>query len=141
MTLARDGSAGPTGSTTSIGRAAEERAVRFLELHGYRIQARNVETGRGEIDIIAWHGETLCFIEVKARSSRDYGGAQRAVDEQKQRRLWKAAEAYLANDDQLWADQPECRFDVVAVAISKDLAPREWACGLFANAFGSGQDP
>jgi putative endonuclease len=50
------------------GREGEQIAVAFLQRHGYRIQERNYRNRKGEIDIIAWDGATLVFVEVKAKT-------------------------------------------------------------------------
>ena len=119
-------------STTALGFSAEREAARHLKTLGYRVVARNVRTVRGEIDLIAWEGETLCFVEVKSRAHADFGGARAAVDHAKQSRLWKAAEAYLALNDLVAGELPECRFDVVAM---HRLGPNRWEIELFRHAF------
>ncbi len=124
-----------------VGRVAEQRAARVLELSGYRIIGRNVRTLRGEIDIVAWEGKTLCFIEVKSRTSAHFGGAVSAVDGKKQGRLWRAAEAYLAADKDLWRDPPECRFDVITVDLDRASNHATADCELHRNAFDSAGDP
>lgn len=100
------------GSRASFGKASESVACAFLESLGYRIEGRNVRIGRGELDIVARDGDTLVFVEVKARRSARYGTAQEAVTPAKRARLCDAALAYLQNNDAL--DAP-CRFDVVAL--------------------------
>jgi putative endonuclease len=97
--------------TVGRGRVAEEAAVRWLEAHGYRIVERNHRNHGGEIDVIAWDGDTLCFLEVKARAATRYGPAIAAVGWQKRRRLGRAASLYLA----LRRLEPPCRFDVLGV--------------------------
>ena len=49
-----------------LGARSERLAERFLTSHGYRIEARNVRYPVGELDLVAWDGDTLCFIEVRA---------------------------------------------------------------------------
>ncbi len=61
------------------------RACAYLERLGYRIVGRNVRCGRGEIDAIARDGETLVFVEVKARRGRSHGSAVSAVDARKRK--------------------------------------------------------
>ena len=102
----------PEDTPQARGRRAEELARRHLEGRGLRIAGRNLRLGGGELDLVAWEGEVLVFVEVKGRSRRDYGRAEEAVDRRKRRRLVKAAEAYLAR---LPGPLPACRFDVVAV--------------------------
>jgi putative endonuclease len=111
------------------GRSAEDQAVAWLEEHGYRIVARNVATAAGEIDVVARDGETLCFVEIKARAGPLYGLAIEAVDRRKQRRLARAASLYLMLDD-AGRDRP-CRFDVLGI----DQGENGWEFTLIANAF------
>src|SRR5690242_17034834 len=64
------------------GRSGEEAAYCFLCEHGYSVVARNWHTRRrrGEIDLIAWDGSAICFVEVKTRSTREVKPAEAAVD-------------------------------------------------------------
>lgn len=114
--------------THARGAAGEEAAEEFLRLSGYRIVARNVRTKVGEIDLVALDGETLCFIEIKARASAEYGRAIAAVGPQKQRRLAKAAMLFLAKN----RSQRPCRFDVLGLDRGRDGA---WSFSLVKNAF------
>lgn len=114
--------------THARGAAGEEAAEEFLRLSGYRIVARNVRTKVGEIDLVALDGETLCFIEIKARASAEYGRAIAAVGPQKQRRLAKAALLFLAKN----RSQRPCRFDVLGLDRGRDGA---WSFTLVKNAF------
>ena len=91
------------------GAAAEELAARELTRRGYRILARNVKSKVGELDIIAVDGAVLCFVEVRARAD---GTAAETVGYAKQRRLRRAAAAYLAGAGRSSA---ACRFDVVTL--------------------------
>jgi putative endonuclease len=98
------------------GTSGEREALFHLRRNGYTVVARRWRTARlrGDIDLIAWHGATLCIIEVKTRTRRDAGPAEMAVDADKQRTLRALARAYLrrlpAN-----ARETELRFDVVSV--------------------------
>lgn len=99
------------------GRAGEDLAVQHLQAHGYRVIVRNWRAGnslRGEVDCIAWQGRTLCFIEVKTRTSLDYGAPQESVTPAKQRQLSRLANAYISYNRH--AEVP-CRFDVVEVML------------------------
>jgi len=98
------------------GRAAEDLARAYLEEQGFRIVGRNLRLADGELDLVAWDGATLVFVEVKARSHGGHGRPEEAVDARKRRRLVSAARAYLAR---LAQPLPPCRFDVVAL----DLLP------------------
>ena len=110
------------------GRSAEDDAAQFLVGEGYRILERNVVTKAGEIDILATDGDDLCFVEVKARASTEFGGALSAVGIKKQQRLVRAAALYLASSN----DAPRAvRFDVVGM--EKD--EKNWQFTLIRNAF------
>jgi putative endonuclease len=91
------------------GRAGETAAAALLEAAGYRIVARNVRLPGGEIDIIARDGDTVVFVEVKARASRTFGSAVGAVDARKRATLRKIAGDWL----QVAAPRARARFDVV----------------------------
>ena len=95
-------------------RRGEALAAWLLRCKGYRIAARNWRCSLGELDIVAWHGSTLVFVEVKARTGRSAGLPEEAVDRRKQARLVRLAEAFLAT---LHGEEPPCRFDVVAVEL------------------------
>ena len=79
-----------------IGKQFELQAARWLQEQGWQVVARNYLTPMGEIDIIALHGATLVFVEVKARSSRRHAGAAAAVSRAKQTRLLRTARAFLS---------------------------------------------
>lgn len=113
--------------TRAQGREAEERAVEWLCQNGYRILERNVQYKAGEIDVVATHGGTLCFVEVKARAGDRYGPAIAAVTREKKRRIGRAAALYLVRNP---TDAP-CRFDVLAM----DLGPDGWRYTLVEDAF------
>jgi len=115
-------------STSQIGRSAEIAAARHLEASGYRIIRTNFRAGKGEIDIVAAHGDVLVFVEVKARASARFGTPFDAVDERKQRRIISAAKAYMARER---VRDVAVRFDVVAV----DLTPTPPAVEVLENAF------
>jgi len=111
------------------GAVAEERAVGWLRRRGYRVLDRNVRNAGGELDLVARDGDTLCFVEIKARAGALFGGAVAAVDRKKRGKLARAAGAYLARH----AWEGPCRFDVLAI----DLAPEsdEPRFTLIRNAF------
>jgi len=96
----------------SLGARGETAAADYLKRQGYRILARQQRLRSGEIDLVALDGQTVVFVEVKTRRSRQKGGPGEAVERSKQRRLTRAATAYLKRHGLL--DCP-ARFDVVAV--------------------------
>jgi putative endonuclease len=79
------------------GRHGEELAYFYLRQMGYVIVARNYRSRRrpSEIDLVGWDGDTLCFIEVKTRTTREVKPAEAAVDLKKQRDLQGMAREYL----------------------------------------------
>ena len=113
--------------TRAQGRVGEDRAIDWLRQQGYRIVERNVTTRSGEIDAVARDGETLCFIEIKARANRAYGPAIEAVTPHKQRKLARAASLYLV----LHPTDAPCRFDVLGM----DLTDDGWRFTLVRDAF------
>lgn len=98
--------------TPLLGRWGEDEAARFLHRRGFRILARNLRLRLGEVDLIAWDGTTLVFVEVKTRRPGAPEPPQGAVDARKQARLGRLARGYLAR---IRASAVRCRFDVVAV--------------------------
>lgn len=119
------------GISSHRGRAAEHLAAQYVEAMGYRIVDRNVRIGRfGELDLVAYDGETLVFIEVKARSSARFGMPEESITARKRRLLLRAAQLYMSVHGV--ADIP-CRFDVVAI----DLGRTPPEIRLYRNAFGS----
>ncbi len=106
------------------GRRGERIACRFLLRLGYDILARRYRGRSGELDLIALEKEILVFVEVKTRSSRDFGEPWEFVDWQKQQILRRTAEEFIAEHD---LGQYGYRFDIVSV-IGNDAS-------LFRNAF------
>lgn len=96
----------------ALGFAAEARAAQFLQRKGYRVLARNWCCKGGEIDLVCEDGDTVVFVEVRARSSNRHGTPGETVGSLKQRRLVRAAELWLL---QARRDDSPCRFDVVAL--------------------------
>ena len=100
-------------TTTSIGRAAERRARWFYRLRGYRILAVNARAGGNELDVVLRRGRRLVFSEVKAKGGERFGDPAEMVGPEKQRRLRRAAEVWLAARPEL--DGLEVSFDLVAL--------------------------
>lgn len=95
------------------GARAERRARLFYLLRGYRILEANSRPGGVEVDLIVRRGRQLVFCEVKAKLGERFGDPVEMVGWEKQQRLRRAAEAWLAEhpESSAW----EVRFDVVAV--------------------------
>jgi putative endonuclease len=105
----------------AAGRRGEDIAHRFLQRAGMTVVARNhrIPSGSAEVDLIAWDGDQLVFIEVKTRSSTEFGPPERAVDSEKKHRLVLAAADYARR-----AEVPlsQVRFDVVSVVLTQPPA-------------------
>jgi putative endonuclease len=93
--------------------SSELRARRHYRLRCYRILGTNVWIGGYEIDLVVRRGRALVFVEVKSKSGDRVGDPLEMVTVEKQRRLRRAAEAWLAAHPE--AEELEARFDVVAV--------------------------
>ena len=114
-----------------MGRRGEEDAYFYLRKHGYVMVARNYRSSRrrGEVDLIGWEDDVLCFIEVKTRTSHDVKPAEAAVDRDKQRELSAMAREYMRR----LGGTPQWRFDVVSVYYEGRAAYPTFE--LFKNAF------
>lgn len=99
------------------GRIGEDLAHRYLRAHGCTIVSRRYRppAGGGEIDLVAWQGETLVFVEVKARATAEYGTPDRAVDTEKERYLRRAGRDYARRAGVPW---DRVRFDIVSVVLT-----------------------
>jgi len=95
-----------------LGLVGEELAVRELRSRGYAILERRYRTRYGEIDIVAKDGETLVFVEVRARATGEFGRAAESIDDRKKRKVTAMAVDYLARHH---VTNRPCRFDVVAI--------------------------
>ena len=119
------------------GRAGELAAFFYLRRLGYKVVARDWKSPRapGDIDLIAWDGDELCFVEVKTRTSREFATAEAAIDEHKRRTLRRLAGHYVRN-------LPEgilSRFDVVSIYYEPAHGKHNSKTAdieLFRNAFG-----
>ncbi|MFN2472283.1 MAG: YraN family protein [Gaiellaceae bacterium] len=101
------------GSTRSAGARAERRARLHYRLRGYRILDANAWAGGYELDLVARRGQTIVFCEVKQKAGPRFGDPAEMVTEEKQRRIRRAAEAWLAARPALAGLQ--VRFDVVTI--------------------------
>ena len=106
------------------GRKGERIAAIFLLRQGFDILARRYRGRSGELDIIAFESNTLVFVEVKTRASRDFGEPWEFVDWRKQQILRRTAEEFIADHDM---GQYAYRFDIVSVLGNE--------AELFRNAF------
>jgi putative endonuclease len=112
------------------GRRGEEEAYFHLRQLGYVMVARNYRSprSRSELDLVGWDGDTLCFIEVKTRTTRAIAPAEAAVDPEKQRDLTQVAREFLRK----MKGDPPYRFDIVSVYLQPGAQPD---ITLFRDAF------
>jgi putative endonuclease len=113
-----------------LGRRGEELAAAYLQQEGYRIVAANfvVPVGRNrvgavinvEIDLVAYDGETLCFVEAKTRESDWFAPPQVNVDRRKQRQIARAARAYRRMFGLAGAPY---RYDVITIVLPAEEEP------------------
>jgi putative endonuclease len=120
-----------------IGVQGEDAAFFHLLSKGYNVVARRWSARKlpGDVDLIAWQGELLCFFEVKTRTKRDLTPAHVAVDQRKRRVLRRLARAYLQQlpRKDSAVTRPNVRFDVIGVYLIPGRAPE---IEHFENSFG-----
>jgi putative endonuclease len=102
------------------GRVGEDLAHRYLRRKGCTVVARNyrARSGAGEIDLVAWDGQTLVFVEVKTRSSEEYGAPEAAVDAEKRIAIERTARQYALRAGVEWG---RTRFDIVSVVLLRPV--------------------
>ncbi|WP_163409175.1 YraN family protein [Flavobacterium ajazii] len=98
-----------------LGKKGEDLAVEFLLQNDYKILERNWIFQKAEIDILAKKDNFLAVIEVKTRSSLDYGSPQDFVKPKKIQLLIKAVNAYINDREKDFEDDLEIRFDIIAI--------------------------
>jgi putative endonuclease len=111
-----------------LGHWGEDLACRELEQRGYAIVARRYRRRSGELDIIARDGDTMVFVEVKARRGREFGDGAEAVSPIKRRRMARLAVGYVMRHR---LTNCPCRFDVVTIHLDEARAVVE----VYQNAF------
>jgi putative endonuclease len=131
----------PTSAIHDLGPRGEELAAAFLMQTGFQIVAANftVPVGRNrndavvnaEIDLVAYEGPTLCFVEVKTRASDWFAAPSANVDLRKQRQVVRAAHAYRR---MFGLRNIAYRYDVVSIVLPEaDEGPRGMQIELFRN--------
>jgi putative endonuclease len=95
-----------------LGKFGEELAVEFLQKNGYEILETNWTFQKAEIDIIAQKDNTLAVVEVKTRSSIEFGLPQDFVKPKKIQLLVKAVNEYVISNDL----DVDVRFDIIAIS-------------------------
>lgn len=106
-----------TENRRAIGARYEELAAAYLADKGCEIIQRNFRCRMGEIDLIARDGEYLVFVEVKYRSTDDFGGGEAAIHARKRQTIRKVAAFYL----QQTRSEAYCRFDAVIITAAGEI--------------------
>ena len=104
-------------SRKELGAKGEKLAAKFLRRKGYRIVQRNYKCKLGEIDIVAQIDGMFAFVEVRTRSTEEFGPPQYSITAAKRKQITKAALSYIR--EKKLAGQ-SCRFDVIAVTFSPE---------------------
>jgi putative endonuclease len=113
----------------ALGARAEQLAADELERRGCRVIDRNYRYRGGELDLVARDGDTLVFVEVRARRSAEFGAPYETIGREKQRRVARAAEHWLVTHG---LTRAFARFDVVSVLLPADGSPQ---LEIITNAF------
>lgn len=101
-----------------LGEKGERLALQFLQRNGYKIITRNFSCRLGEIDIIARQGKVTVFIEVKTRSSSNFGLPQDSIKARKIKHMFRCAQFYIRN----YANpEGDFRFDVVSIVLGETV--------------------
>jgi putative endonuclease len=110
-----------TSDTKTTGALGEKLATKYLKKRGYRILARNYSTDSGEIDIVAYDHGVIAFVEVKTRTTDEFGPPESAVTPHKMQQIQRVARQYATHFrlyDTSW------RYDCVFITMQKP-APRK----------------
>lgn len=94
------------------GKEGEEIAENYLIQKGYQVLMRNFKVKKQEIDLIAQQGNTVVFIEVKSRSSADFGFPEDFLSPQQEERIRNAATQYLIEQN---INLQHIRFDIISI--------------------------
>lgn len=105
-----------TQATNNFGELGERIAARYLEQSGWKILAKRFRSGRRDIDLVAQRDDIVAFVEVKARSTEEFGDPVEAVNHRKQRELAKSAQTWI---DRHGRSGESYRFDVLGVVVKE----------------------
>lgn len=101
----------------TVGSVGEKIAAQYLSKKGYKILEKNFKCKIGEIDLIALYKNQIVFVEVKTRTSVNFGLPSEAVDFHKQQKIVKIAQVYIASSN---FKQYQPRFDVIEVYLNPE---------------------
>ena len=101
---------GTMAQHNELGKQGEQAAANFMKSKGYKVLKRNWTMHRHEIDIVAEDEEFIIFVEVKTRTSRQWGNPEDFIGKTKIRRIVEAADLYLQLND----IDKSARFDIIS---------------------------
>jgi putative endonuclease len=103
--------------TAALGKRGEDMAHRYLQRAGFHVVARNYKPGEdSEVDIVARRGELLVFVEVKTRESDEHAAPERAVGDEKERHILRAARTFVTRSGIEWE---RIRFDIISIVMTR----------------------
>lgn len=114
-----------------VGAGFEKSAEQYLQRHGLTTLQRNYRCRRGEIDLVMVHDDTIVFVEVRYRASREFGDPLETITPRKQRRIIAAATHFLACNAEF--HDRACRFDAVGVTGRGDSVEYDWISDAFST--------
>lgn len=103
-----------------LGQRGEQLAAEYIQQQGYRLAEQNYRCRLGEIDLIAWDGRTLVFIEVKTKRHMQFGVPQSMVTRAKQQKIVRVAMVYV---QERHLRDMSLRFDVIAITALAGITP------------------
>ncbi|MBP5347405.1 MAG: YraN family protein [Bacteroidaceae bacterium] len=98
-----------------LGKRGEDLAAEYLEQHGYTIHDRDWHCGHKDLDLVVTKDDTIVFVEVKTRTSTEWGDPQDFVDDRKIRRIVNSADAYL----RYYQIDMDVRFDIISIVMDQ----------------------
>lgn len=117
----------PPSDPNALGLIGEEIAFDFLRQRGFKLLQKNYRNRFGEIDLIMQDDTCIVFVEVRLRSSKNFGGALDSIDYHKRSKLIKCAQHYMAS----CSGRNDFRFDVIAISPNKSRHEIQWLTNAF----------
>lgn len=112
-----------------LGQFAEEAAYQFLRSKGLQLIEKNYRCFDGEIDLIMQERSDIVFIEVRQRSSQDYGNALESITKVKMKKLIKTATHFLQK--KRWLYTINSRFDIITIQTTQGKTDINWIKNAF----------
>lgn len=118
-----------SANSRHLGNQSEQQAYAYLSRQGLKLITRNHHCRHGEIDLVMQDGQTLVFVEVRSRSSAQFGSAIASISSSKQKKIIAAAQHFLMTHP--IHQQQACRFDVIGMDASKKPSNLQWIKNAF----------